>query len=242
MHATSDAVPVADRSGIDKCWNRIGVRGDSSCPELPKHGRCLNCPTYTTSARALLDREPSAGYLAEWTRHFAQSAARTIVSVQDGKAARPGVRSVIIFRVGTEWLALPTAVFAEIAEPRQIHSLPYRRDGTLLGIVNVRGELLICFSLAKLLDHDAAPASQHTSGTAARQRLLVVGRDDRRVAFPVDEVHGVHRYSTHELSEPPATVAKASSTYTLAMLTWRDGTVGYLDGALLLTGLDRSLV
>jgi chemotaxis-related protein WspD len=241
MHAASDIPSITDRPGVDMCWNRIGVRGDSSCPELSKHVRCLYCPTFAAGAMAILDRAPPPDYLAEWTRHFAQSAAAPEAPVQDGEAAWLGARSVVIFRVGAEWLALPAALFAEVAEPRRIHSLPHRRGSALLGIVNVRGELLICLSLAKLLGHDDPPASQHAGATASHRHLLVVGHGEHRVAFPVDEVQGLHRYSARELSEPPATVAKTSSTYTIAMLKWRDRTVGCLDGALLLAGLDRSL-
>jgi hypothetical protein len=58
----------------------------------------------------------------------------------------------MIFRLGTEWLALPASVFQEVAELGAIHSLPHRRSGLVVGLTNVRGgELLICFSLTKLL-------------------------------------------------------------------------------------------
>jgi chemotaxis-related protein WspD len=36
----------------------------------------------------------------------------------------------------------------EIVGPRPVHSLPHRRNPALLGLVNVRGELVICVSLA----------------------------------------------------------------------------------------------
>ena len=28
---------------VDDCWNRIGVSGDRSCPELQAHLHCRNC-------------------------------------------------------------------------------------------------------------------------------------------------------------------------------------------------------
>src|SRR5437773_6441225 len=126
---------------IDDCWNRIGVRGDASCPELEQHVHCRNCPKYSTAALALLDRDPPAEYRSHWTGHFAQGK-----QIQE-----PDAHSAVIFRIGTDWFALPTIIFDEIAEQRTIHTLPHRRGGMVLGLVNVRGELLVCVSLKKML-------------------------------------------------------------------------------------------
>ena len=52
---------------LDDCWNRIGVRGDASCPELARHVHCHNCPVHAAAALALLDREPPEGSGAAWT-------------------------------------------------------------------------------------------------------------------------------------------------------------------------------
>ena len=37
-------------AAIDDCWNRIGVRGDGSCPELKQYVHCRNCPVYSAGA------------------------------------------------------------------------------------------------------------------------------------------------------------------------------------------------
>jgi len=41
---------------VDDCWNRIGTRGDQTCPELQRWFRCLNCPVFERAAAQLLDR------------------------------------------------------------------------------------------------------------------------------------------------------------------------------------------
>ncbi len=46
-HAIRAKVPEI---AIDDCWNRIGVRGDGSCPELKRHIHCRNCPVYSAAA------------------------------------------------------------------------------------------------------------------------------------------------------------------------------------------------
>jgi chemotaxis-related protein WspD len=216
---------------VDDCWNRIGMRGDSSCPELERHVHCRNCPTYGAAASTLLRRELPAGYRAEWAGHFAGRQ----------RAEDRGAQSDLIFRIDTEWLALPTSIFQEVAEKAAIHSLPHRPSGLVLGLTNVRGELLICFSLAKLLGHDEAVHPTRGKPSAERRRLLVFQREGRRTAIPADEVHGIHRYHPQILQEVPATVAKAPARYTKAILPWQGRAVGRLDEELIFHTLDRSV-
>ena len=73
------------------------------------------------------------------------------------------------------------------------------------------------------------------------ERLLVTCRDGERLVFPVDEIHGIHRFRPEQLREAPATVAKSSATYTRAMLPWQDKAVGVLDDQLLFYSLNKSL-
>ena len=72
-------------------------------------------------------------------------------------------------------------------------------------------------------------------------RLLVIRRDQVRAVCPVDEVHGIHRFHPRELKEVPATVARATSTYSKALLSWRDRSVGLLDDELLFHSVKRSV-
>ena len=36
---------------VQDCWNKIGIAGDRSCPELTKHIVCQNCPVFASAAR-----------------------------------------------------------------------------------------------------------------------------------------------------------------------------------------------
>jgi chemotaxis-related protein WspD len=218
------------RSIINDCWNRIGVRGDASCVELKQHVHCRNCPVYSAAASTLLDRDLPAEHLSDWAAHFAK--ARQI--------EEPDTHSAIIFRIASEWFALPTVALDEVAEPRKIHSLPHLRSGIVLGLINVRGELLVCVSLAKMLRiGDVTTGDPERQGFNAK-RLVVVRHNERRAAFPVDEVQGIHRYQARELRAAPATITKASAAYTTAMLSLKDKTVGCLDDQLLAHALDKS--
>jgi chemotaxis-related protein WspD len=214
----------------DECWNRIGVRGDGSCVELQKHVHCHNCGVYSAAAQTLLDRPLSSDDIAERTRHIARPKA----------VEEQGPQTVLIFRIAAEWLALPMAVVKEVAEQRPIHSLPHRRGGVLLGVANVRGELLVCVSLRRLLtleEGGTKPQSRHT----VHQRLLVVGQGDVRAVCPVDEVHGIERAHTWTLQDLPATLSKAAGRHSNGVIMWRDHAVGFLDEQLLFHSLQRSL-
>src|SRR5689334_15901580 len=97
---------------LDDCWNRIGVRGDGSCPELKTHVHCHNCPVHADAAGLLLAAPPPPGYLDEWTRHVAKPA----------MVEQAEVDTAVLFRVGAELLALRTDVVDEVSDPTPMHS------------------------------------------------------------------------------------------------------------------------
>jgi chemotaxis-related protein WspD len=214
-------------TGVDDCWNRIGVRGDQSCPELIRHLHCRNCPAYSAGARALLDKPVATEYSRLWAEHYAQAP----------QPMESESSSVIIFRVGLERFALPTRLCIEVASPRPIHSLPHRRGGAVLGLTNVHGELVACMSLAIMLNLTTTSGPQAVTGG----QLLVTGWPDGPVAFSVDEVTDVRRFPAREFKRPPATVAHAQAKYTKAILSSGEHTVGVLDEDLLEYTIKRSL-
>jgi chemotaxis-related protein WspD len=225
----SRLLPDGQGAAPRACWNEIGVHGNGTCPELQKVIRCRNCPVYSKAGVQLLDRPLLPEYRRAWTEHFAQK--KPVVT-----QAR---HSALLFRVNTEWLALPTPAFQEVAERRPVHSLPHRRQGSVLGLVNVRGELLIAISLGHLLGLDRSPLRK--TPRPAYDRLLVAKWDGHRFVFPVDEVRGILRFQTPELQEPPATLVKSKLSYTQGILYWQGRSVGLLDANLLFSSLDRSL-
>lgn len=219
---------------LQDCWNQVGVQGDASCPRLAEVSHCRNCPVYSAAAARLLHGEPPTEYLAEWTGRLAHG--RQQAETEQSQA-------VMIFRIGTEWLALPAAVFQEVAEPRPIHSLPHRRGKIVKGLVNIRGELVICVSLG-----DALGIEERTDDTGRNgqrhnvyERLLVVGTPGGRLAFPVAEVHGIEAFAPAQWRPIPETLALASARCTGGILSWKGRTVGCLDDQSLFSTLNRSL-
>jgi len=131
----------------------------------------------------------------------------------------------MVFGVGQERLALPTALFGEITEYRRAHPIPHRRGGMLLGLVSVRGTLLLCIDLAKLLG--AAPRPD--AGRHGHRRLAVIRHDGMRIAVPVDEVYGVLKCRPGDLRAPPETVVRNDASHTKMVLRSPDGSIGLLD-------------
>jgi chemotaxis-related protein WspD len=217
---------------VDDCWNRIGVRGDSSCERLEDYVRCLNCPVFEAAAAKLLERPIP---LVDLSQHDTRAPLR---HQHDAQGAS---ESFLVFRIGDEWLALPTAVFKRIVQVRPIHTLPHRQHRAVLGVVNVQGELLVCLSLARLLGFE--PDSVPTEARARHDlpRLLVVSRDEEHAVFPVDQVDGVHRLASSTFCPPPATLSQAAATHTRAVAPWRGMSVGLLDADALFDTLNRSL-
>jgi chemotaxis-related protein WspD len=209
------------------CWNQTGVEGDGSCRELVKFIHCRNCPVYSNAGLRLLNRELSPEYRREWTERFAHTT----------DPAASGKTSVVVFRVEREWLALPTPVFQEIVEHRPVHSIPHRRGGLVLGLVNVRGELLLCVCIARLLGLE--PLAREPGSPYSR--LLVVSWDTRRLVFPASEVHGIHRLSPEELDGPKAAAIRPASRLTQAVFQWQNRVVGLLEPEQLFSTLNQGL-
>jgi len=182
------------------------------------------------SAR-LFDRLVPDDYLREWTAHVASKK----------KVTEDGTKSVVIFRFATEWLALPTGILQEVVDRCVVRTIPHHRGGILSGLANVRGELLLCVSLGILLGLERATQIDQTEKRTSHRRLLICNREGDRVAFRVDEVHGMQRYHPGDLRDAPATLSKAAGAYIVGLLPWRDRTVGCLDDELLFYALNKGL-
>jgi chemotaxis signal transduction protein len=207
---------------IDTCWRTIGTRGDRTCPRLLEHVRCENCPVHHDTAQALLARLPVH---------------QDDLPTDDGVApAQGGTRfNVLSFRLQGEWLAMPTRVLDEVAELRPVRAVPHRRRGALLGLVNVRGVLTPCVSLARVLSLPAAGSFATEPGH--RGRLLIVKDGARQIALPVDAVDGIHPVPDDGVRPPPATLSAASQGLSMGVIDIGDHRMGLLDPVRLLAAL-----
>jgi len=217
--------------GDERCWSLIGVWGRSSCTELGRVVHCHNCPTFEAAGRSLLERETDPAYRAEWSAILARSKA----------VEERATLSLVVFRLGEEWLALPTRVLQEVTEPQVVRTLPHRSGAILKGLVNIRGELLLCVSLHGLLGLTREPAGLARMSAVTWPRLAVIAADGDRWAFAVDEVFGIQLINPAALGEVPATVAKSRVSFARGLFEWQGTTVGLLDPELVFSGLRRKV-
>lgn len=210
---------TGDVEQIDDCWNRIGVHGDKRCPLLAEHVHCRNCAVYAAAATRLLDR-----YALAQDAHV-----RDVVEEQVEHGP-----SLLLFRLGEEWLALVTRCLAEVAPLQPVHSLPHQRSRVLQGVANVRGALVPCLSLSDLLGLELTPAAVNSA--RVMPRMLILAAKGGAVVLPVDEVDGIHALDQHLHGE-----AGHENRFTRQVLQWRGRSVRILDEDQLLSAVDRSL-
>ncbi len=218
---------------IDDCWNRIGVwrRGADTCPELERVIHCRNCERYSAAGRQILQRELPPGYREEWTQVLATRKPQSQANTE----------SIVIFRLGDEWLAIPSRIVREITAAKPVRRLPHTRKNVVKGLVNMRGELQICVSLGGLLDLEKGEQGRRFGSVGISDRMILIAHEGNQYVFPVTEVHGLHRHQLNELQPAPATIGKSKATYTKGVLAWGEHHVASLDAELLFHTLNKSL-
>ncbi|WP_448679711.1 chemotaxis protein CheW [Pseudomonas nicosulfuronedens] len=216
-----------DLPTVDDCWNRIGVRGDRSCPKLAEYIHCRNCPVHAAAAISLLDR------------YALSSEGTELAPVASAEQAVEEGRPHLIFRLGEEWLGLPTRALAEVAPSCVVHSLPHQRSPALLGVANVRGTLVACISLGELLGLDTRTAARE--GARIVPRMLILAAVGGPIISPVDEVDGIHELDEKAIVEAKSQSHAANDRFTRGVLQWRQRSIRLLDQEALLDAATRSL-
>jgi chemotaxis-related protein WspD len=202
------------------CWNDIGVEGNNSCPELAQFGHCRNCPVYADAGTSFFDRNIPEDYRLDWTD----------ILRRKKEVYQTGTTSIIVFGIADERLALPTAMLREVIDFRSVHHVPRRSGSVLLGLVNVRGEIQLCVSLAGLFGIESAELeAERRSADHSAKRMIVAERSGEVWVFPVDRVHGSHRVLNSNIVSPPVTVERSASRFTRGVVQLENMPVGLLD-------------
>jgi chemotaxis-related protein WspD len=204
-------VTPSQAPSVVDCWNRIGVRGDRSCPELATAIHCHNCRVFTAAAQALLDRPAAREYLSELTEFVSEPVAKR----------RLADRSALLVRVGAEHFAISTEEVTEVADSAEPRRVPHRGNRVFAGLINVRGQLELCISLAALLG--------------------IPKRSSDEGALLVDAVLGVERFDESQMVDPPAAAARASTAYVRALVAHEGQHFAWLDLARLSRELNESV-
>lgn len=164
--------------------------------------------------------ELTAAEREEWRDLLARPSAPT----DDSRTVR-----LLVVRAGNEWYGLPPHCVVHCEPLGPVHSVP-NRPPALAGVVNVRGTVSLCFSLAGVLH--AAPAPE-----ASRPMLVALVHDSWRVACRVEEVAGIIPLAGSSSGPPPATLSHRASALVTDILAWDDRPVARLDAAALFEAL-----
>lgn len=213
--------------GVDDCWNRIGVSGDATCPELDEYVHCRNCPVFGSAARDFFRRTAPPGYLEEWAG---------LLAAREGAAA-PDLAGLLVFRLGVEWLAVDIMAAVEVTAVAPVHRVPHRTNAVLAGLVSLRGQLHPCVSLHGLL---AIEPSDPATNPMIAPRLVLLRRDGETWAFHADEVAGVQHVARAEIRNVPSTLANPAGSFSRAVFHWGDRSVNVLDEPRLFLGFRRT--
>ena len=227
------------RSTIDDCWNRIGVRGDASCPKLDDYVHCRNCPvsrrqrrracSIACEARTSIEQhergvvERNAQRRPEATRFrascFASAANGSALPTTDLRASRA------------------TAADAFAAASAASRGAGRRQRARRVARVRVaRAAASVSKNASRKTRRSNQAARCARTRTSARHSARA-GRDHRAngdhegpIAFPVDAVDGVHRFATRRASARArdARAARCRRMRTRS-LRCKDATVGLLD-------------
>lgn len=219
---------------INDCWNQIGVWGDKTnpCPKLADVIHCRNCEIYSEAGRAVLERKLPDEYETSWAKVYSESKKEKI----------SGTESITIFRLGNEWLALPTAIIEEVSDISEVHSLPHQRTPILRGLMNLRGQMSICVSLGQLLEIEKYEELEiRDARNRTYERMIAVNYNESSFVFLVSEVKSTYRFRPDELKEPPSTLSHTKGTFTKGILSWKDKKIAYLDAELLFYTLGKKL-
>jgi chemotaxis-related protein WspD len=187
------------------CWNKIGVWSTVSekCERLSQVVHCRNCDVFSQAGREVLERKPPGGYVTQWRSEIAHQVEKTDTSLT----------GVMTFRIGKEWFAISAKSLQEVAELRTIHRVPHNANPYIAGVVNIGGEVDICYSLGSLLGLEKQKKRNHTY-----QRLMVVNYQGNRYIFPVSEVSGMTRFGKADIVSIPSTLSSEKSSLVECMV------------------------
>lgn len=181
------------------------------------------------SSRILLNRTPDPEYLQEWADGL---------RVEEVINKQAETVSVVVFRLGQEWLALQTACFKEIVEEKLIHRLPHQKNPILLGVVNLNGELQPCLSLSVFLGiKDSLGRSK--KHLYHKNRMVAAMQEKNLWVFPVDEIDGIYLWDPKLIENVPVNISKSKMNYLKGIVNYDNRSVGILDEGLLFYSFSR---
>jgi purine-binding chemotaxis protein CheW len=172
-------------------------------------------------ARALAATEAGDRLSPERTRAVLEERARALA--RPAAAADAGVLHLVTFALASERYGIEARHVRAVVRLSDYTPVPGAPD-FLLGVVNLRGELLAVVDLRKFL-------GAAVRGVSDLSRVLVLGGDRAEFGILADEAHEVRVLPADAILDPPASVAGIGREYLLGVTA---DAIIVLDGAVLL--------
>ncbi|MCA8971483.1 MAG: chemotaxis protein CheW [Planctomycetes bacterium] len=128
---------------------------------------------------------------------------------------------VVIVNVGESMLGLPLDRVHEIT--RQLDRTPVPRGGAeILGVVNLRGEIVTLLDLGMIL-FDRRTSDDKTT------RTVIVQHEDERIGLNIDRVGDVVQFDRTNIERLPTHVSEAESKFFRGVVQRDDGLLLVVD-------------
>ena len=140
----------------------------------------------------------------EILRQRAASLAQAPVDEASGESA-----GLLKFRLGLEWYAVPISGVREIHNEYTVTRIP-RVPDSVLGVINVRGEIVSVTDLATLI---RVPSRTELDIEGQLPSAIVVANDECVSALVVDEIGDIIDVAHGAIEPPLSTLDKAQAEY-----------------------------
>ena len=126
--------------------------------------------------------------------------------------------SLLLFRIGEEWYAVRVSDVREIFQEYELTQIPCVPD-YILGVVNVRGEILSVTDTARIMGLGSIETSEGVDPPA-----IVVANDEIVTALVVDEIGDIAEVANTSI-EPPISIIDRSQAEFVSGSVYIDGSM-----------------
>lgn len=118
-------------------------------------------------------------------------------------------RGLLLFRLGEEWYAFPIEHVREIYNDYTVTRIP-RVPGFILGVVNVRGEIMSVTDLGEMI---RVPSRTVWDRLGEMPTAIIVSNDHCLTAVVVDEIGGITEVARDAIEPALSTLDKSTAEY-----------------------------
>jgi purine-binding chemotaxis protein CheW len=130
--------------------------------------------------------------------------------------------SLLLFRIADEWYSMRVSDVREIFQEYELTPIPCVPDH-ILGVVNVRGEILSVTDPAKLMRIGAIDTDQ------AVPPAIVIGSGEVDTALVVDEIGDITEVPADAIEPPISTIDRSQGEYIAGSVHVGDSMVGLIN-------------